>query len=243
MLEKTVLAKARPEDVRTDPFPHLVIEDALDADVFAELLRTRPPYSGDSEASNRRVSTPAWVAITTEAFDPAWRVFSALHSQPAITRRMWELFDGHLADSLPTLPNDDRFGVLGMDDWAAADVLCDARLDTISPARSAGSHRKAHLDTPNRFFSALLYFRSPDDCSSGGGLDLFRWTDGPKAPLDAFEFAESTVERVLTVPYKANTLVAFPNSVHAIHGSQIRQPTDHDRAYVFITAEVEKDLF
>lgn len=243
MLEKTVLAKARREDVRTDPFPHLVIEGALDADVFAELLRTRPPYNGDGDASNRRTSTPAWVVISTEVFDPAWREFAALHCQPAITRRMFELFDGHLADTLPTLPNDDRFGVLGMDDWQAADVLCDARLDTISPARSAGSHRKAHLDTPNRFFSALLYFRGPDDSSSGGGLDLFRWTDGPKEPLDAFEFPESAVERVLTVPYQANTLVAFPNSVHAIHGSQIRQPTDHDRAYVFITAEVEKDLF
>lgn len=248
MLEKTVLAhsvlaKAHAEDVRTDPFPHLVIEDALDADVFAELLRTRPPYNGDLDASNQRTSTPAWVFISTEAFDPAWREFAALHSQPAITRRLWELFDGHLADTLPALPGDDRFGVLGVDDWDAADVLCDARLDTISPARSAGSHRKAHLDTPNRFFSALLYFRAPDDDSSGGGLDLFRWTDGPKGPLDAFEFPDNAVKHVLTVPYKANTLVAFPNSVHAIHGSQIRQPTEHDRAYVFITAEVENDLF
>lgn len=243
MLEQTVLAKARAEDIRTAPFAHLVIEDALDVDIFEQLLRTRPPYNGAEDASNRRTSTPAWVITTTEVFDPAWRHFAALHCRPEMTRRMIELFAGHTTDTLPTLNDGTRFGVLGINHWDTADVLCDARLDTISPAHRVGSHRMAHLDSPNRLFSALLYFRDPKDNSSGGGLDLFRWKNGPQGPLDAFEINESLVEHVLTVPYKANTLVVFPNSVFALHGSQVRQPTGFDRAYVFITAEVERDLF
>ncbi|MBL4690880.1 MAG: 2OG-Fe(II) oxygenase [Rhodospirillales bacterium] len=242
-MENTVFAKARPEDVRSDPFPHLVIEDALDADLFQALLRTRPPYNGGADADNRRTAIPAWVIMTTEVFDPAWQDFATLHTRPEITRHVLDLFAGHLADSQPDLSETTRFGVQGIDDWQTADVLCDARLEIISQARTGGSHRMGHLDAPNRLFSALLYLRAAGDTSTGGGLDLFRWTEGPKGQLDSFELPQSDIERVDTVPYKANTLVVFPNSADALHGSQTRPPTGHDRAYVFITAEIETDLF
>ena len=243
MLEGTVFAKARAEDVRTDPFPHLVIENALDEDAFDALLRTRPPYNGSADADNRRMVTPAWVMMTTEVMDRAWVDFATLHTRPEITRCVLALFADHLADTLPGLPQAVRFGVQGIADWNTADVLTDARLENISPARTAGSHRKGHLDTPNRLFSALFYLRDPNDNSVGGGLDLFRWKDGPKGQLDAFELPAADIEHVLTVPYQANTLVVFPNSIYALHGAQVRQPTCFDRAYVFITAELEKDLF
>lgn len=243
MIEKTVFAKARAQDIRTAPFAHLVIEDALDADVFERLLSARPPYNGSADADNVRNATPAWVMMTTEVFDPVWRDFATLHTRPEVTRHVLDLFADHLADSQPDLDEDMRFGVQGLCEWADTDVQTDARLEIVSPAHTAGSHRKGHLDTPNRLFSALLYLRTPNDSSTGGGLDLFRWTGGPKGQLDAFELAECDIEHVVTVPYKANTLVVFPNSVKALHGSQIRQPTHHERAYVFMTAEVENDLF
>jgi hypothetical protein len=37
--------------------------------------------------------------------------------------------------------------------------------------------------------------------------------------------------------------VVFPNSPLAIHGSEPRGYSERDRAYAFITAEVEKSLF
>lgn len=243
MIEKTVFAKARPQDIKTVPFPHLVIEDALPADVFDKLLSTRPPYNGAADADNRRSAVPAWVITNTAVYDPAWVEFADLHTRPEITRFVVDLFADHLADAYPTPDVTARYGLQGHADWSDTDVQTDARLENISPARTAGSHRKGHLDTPNRLFSALLYLRAPDDDSTGGGLDLFRWTDGPKGQLDAFELPDSDIERVVTVPYKANTLVVFANSVDALHGSEIRQPTGHDRSYVFITAEVENDWF
>jgi len=194
MIKKTVFSKARAEDIRTEPFAHLVIEDALDADVFEKLLRARPPYNGSADADNVRNATPAWVIMTTEVFDPVWRDFAILHTRPEITRFVLHLFEGHLTNALLNMDEAARFGVQGLCDWADTDVQTDARLEIISPAHSPGSHRKGHLDTPNRLFSALLYLRAPDDDSTGGGLDLFRWTDGPKGHLDAFELPESDIE-------------------------------------------------
>ena len=106
-----------------------------------------------------------------------------------------------------------------------------------------GSHRRGHVDTPDRLFSALFYLRSPEDDSTDGGLEIFRYKDAPPDDLDAFELPPETIERVHTIPYQANTLVVFPNSPLAVHGAEVRDPTPHERAYVFITAEVERDLF
>ena len=40
---RSILAKATPADVVAEPFPHLVLHDALDEDVYEELARQFPP--------------------------------------------------------------------------------------------------------------------------------------------------------------------------------------------------------
>jgi hypothetical protein len=245
MIDQTVFAKARPVDVRLKPFPHLVVEEALARDRYDALVRSRPPYPGDASASNRRMAIPAWMLMSLEFYHPLWRNFARLHCEPAIYCRVAELFAAHWPGHLPDLPcGATRFGVLGRDTFGAAKVLTDTRLEVTSPVHgAASSHRRGHVDTPNRLFSALFYIRTPEDDSRGGGLELFRYRQGLPDQLDAFELPPASIELAATIPYHANTLVVFPNSPFAIHGAELRQVTAHDRAYVFITAEVEADLF
>lgn len=241
-LADTVFAKAGPEHIRTAPFPHLVVEDALPPAVFERLLRTRPTPSPGNRPS-LRVPTPAWMLRRFDFYDPAWRAFATAHTRPAIARRVQQLFADHLPPHCPRVEGK-RFGLVGLDSHPACDVLTDARLEVITATGDTwGSHRRGHLDTPNRLFTALYYLRPPEDDSEGGGLDLFRWRRPPTAQEKvAFELDEETViERVATLPYRGNTLVCFPQSVDALHGQAPRGPTSHDRAYVFITAEVAED--
>ncbi len=245
MLEDTVFAKARNEDIRLEPFPHLVVEEALDWAQCERLLWTRPPYPGDPSASNCRLPIPAWMLMSLEHYDPVWRDFARAHTRPEITFYLAEVFAEHWPQHLPNLaPGATRFGVLGREGFDQADVLTDARLEIMSPVHgSPGSHRRGHVDTPDRLFSALYYLRAADDDSTGGGLELFRYTGVPPDRLDTFELSPETIECVETIPYRANTLVVFPNGPLTVHGSEVREVTPHERAYVFITAEVEKDLF
>ena len=46
MLKDTVFAKASNKDIRLEPFPRLVVEEALDRAHYERLLSTRPPYPG-----------------------------------------------------------------------------------------------------------------------------------------------------------------------------------------------------
>ena len=245
LIDQSVFAKARPEHVRVEPFPHIVIEEALARDHCEALLRSRPHYPGDASASNRRLAVPAWMLMSLELYDPLWRDFARLHCDRAICCRVADLFADHWPAHLRDLPCEaTRFGVLGRDTFESAEVLTDARLEVTSPVHGcASSHRRGHVDAPNRLFSALFYLRDPKDDSEGGGLELFRYRQGPPDKLDVFELPSACIEPVVTVPYRSNTLVVFPNSPQAVHGSQLRQVTPHERTYVFITAEVEADRF
>jgi hypothetical protein len=41
-IARSVLARADRADIRTDPFPHIVIDDALAAGLYERLSATRP---------------------------------------------------------------------------------------------------------------------------------------------------------------------------------------------------------
>ncbi len=120
-------------------------------------------------------------------------------------------------------------------------IALDARIEINCPVTVASSSRGPHLDTPNRIYSGLFYLRHPEDDSTGGDLQLFRWKDGPVSWIDAYELPPDRVECVATIPYRPNLLVFFPQGIDAIHGVSARQPTPHFRRYVFITAELAED--
>ena len=132
MLDDTVFAKARAEDIRDAPFPHLVLEDALDPSVYDRLARTRPSYPGDPSASNRRLAIPAWMLMALDLYDPVWRALARTHTDRRITDRVAELFaDRWPAHLRGVVHRGTRFGVMGRDGYDRADVLTDARLEVL----------------------------------------------------------------------------------------------------------------
>ena len=244
----TLLDRADPAAIRTRPFPHLVIEDALPADLYRALASTRldctriigpPPH-----ASNRRFAWSTRMMLWDERATALWKRFVAVHTGADFVFRVLSLFADHLPDGFPRLSADTPVGVLERDGHDAFPILADARLELNTPVTGpASSVRGAHVDTPNRLYSCLFYMRADGDDSVGGDLELYRYTGPVPDPVDAFQFRPDQVEAVTTVPYRANTLVIYPNHRFAIHGVTPRQPTEHERAYVFVTAEREQDWF
>lgn len=249
-LADTVLAKADPADIRLAPFPHLVIPDALDAAAYAELAACRPGYAEIAgpppHPSNTRMPCSAWLFQQLPHLPEPWQRFTARHTRPDILAAVRDLFRAHWPAQLPTrLPQDPaRYGLFGRDSHDTFEILLDARLEVNAPVTGpASTHRGPHVDTPNRLFSMLFYLRAPEDDSVGGDLVLYRWRGARAANLDVFELDPDLVAPAATVPYAANTVVIFPNAPDALHGVSHRHPTPHERAYVFITAEVAGDLF
>lgn len=247
----SLLASVTPAAIRRTPFPHIVVEDVLPPDLYAAisaaypaLEQIVPPRGGDRPyISNSRYTFSAWITAIHDVLAPVWKDFIAHHSSPEFFADVVRLFDGywdpallaHLGGNL----HGHSTGLLLQPHDEPPRILLDARAEVNTPVYGAPSvSRGPHLDTPNRLFTGLFYFRAEEDDSTGGELHLYRWKNGPIADFDVFQLPEDAVEIVATMPYRANCLVMFPQQIGALHGVGLRAPTPHVRRYVFLTAEL-----
>lgn len=248
-----LLARATKADIRLDPFPHLIVRDALPPEVFEPLRAGRPRFAdigwSGEPPSGQRMPYSAHQFQTQDRFHPLWRELTARMSSSDVLSRVVDLFGDHMPVHAPEVwgwvdrnPSP-KVGLLSRDGFESVDVLTDARLEITTPVKGAPkSHRRAHLDTANRLFTGLFYLRDADDPLPGGDLGLYRWRAAPRE-TGRFEIGEDEVELAAVVPYAANTLVLFPNSRHALHGVIPRGPGPFERAYLFFTAEIASDLW
>ena len=251
----SILDRAGATGIQLEPFPHLVVENALPPDDYDRLQATKPDFGlrgrTGTRRSNQRIAFFGSLLTQSPAVDEIWKAFIAVHTAPAFFERVIDLFRDRLAEHHPHLAAwlaahpSPRIGLLNRDSFGAIDVALDCRLEIMTPVHgAASSHRRGHVDAPNRLYSGLFYMREPDDhARPAGDLNLYRWAVGVPGPLDRFEIPEAELVLAKTVPYAANKLVLFPNSPWALHGAAERGISDQVRSYVFITAEVERNLF
>jgi hypothetical protein len=250
---RSLLAGLGPADIRTDPFPHIVVDQPMDDGLYRELSASFPGFARmgwacdpEQMPNNRRFELSADMILQAPDLPACWKDFVAYHAGPAFLAEVAALFDGHwdpaLLAALDGSLTGHSAGLRRLTAAAPYRIHQDARMEINTPVRDrASSSRGPHLDTPNRLFSCLFYMRAPDDDAQGGDLVLYRWRDGPTGRVADYALPETAVEAVLTVPYAANRLVIFPQSLNALHGVGLRHPTPHTRRYVFITAELSED--
>jgi len=132
----SVFDRIGPSDIRLDPFPHIVKENALDPALCARLVETRLRHhdltrQGTIRASNQRVAFHAFAMRTPEFIDDAWKAFARVHARAAATLRVAEIFAEHWPAHLPDAAwlRAAKYGMFGGDTYQEADVLADARLE------------------------------------------------------------------------------------------------------------------
>jgi hypothetical protein len=248
----SLLSSVRRADIRLDPFPHVVVPDALPAHVYARLSADCPGYRRvfcdipfDRLPDNQRYALSAQLIRDGEDIAQSWKQFAEYHTSAAFLAELAALFEGHwprqMLDALGGSLEGNSIGLHSYakpGDWR---IHMDSRIEINTPVRGAPSTpRGAHLDTTNRLYSGLYYLRSPEDDSEGGELILYRWRQPPSEPLDRYELPDEAVEVAAVIPYRANQLVLFPQTIGSIHGVGVRHPTEHIRRYVFITAEIDE---
>ena len=254
----SVLQRATSADVVSDPFPYLVIENALPQELYDELARTLPTREqmGIAEArSNTRWNYPARHAVANEALTPLWRDFIAYHSGEGFFREIVALFHGQIARLYPSRFADRstldamRVGMREVEDFATHQALLEAMVAGNTPVATPSSVRTTHVDLGDKLFSGLFYMRLPEDDSTGGDLTISRFKApfrGRPSRYDLFKGAyvdDKHVEHVKTVKYGANKLVLFINSLDSLHGVTVRAPTHHPRLFVNLVGEIDPPLY
>ncbi|PIG93907.1 2OG-Fe(II) oxygenase [Gloeocapsopsis sp. IPPAS B-1203] len=256
---RTLLSKVQASDVIAEPFPHIVVKDALDEDLCAKLMAEYPSIdtlkqSKDNvpttTSSNVRFHYIAEDTFNDEQISPLWKDFIQLHSSNLFFQQFIEIFKDHILQLYPNFEQDygsfDSLtsGVRKIDTFDNADVLLDALICVNTPVTiRPTSVRSAHIDFADKLFAGLFYLRDPKDDSTGGNLQLYKFKNGKIQGFRSNALTGYAVEACKAIKYERNVLVLFLNSIYAVHGVTIRSLTEHPRYFVNLVGEVKKPLF
>ena len=254
----SVLRIARRSDVRADPFPHIVLDNALPTALYEELARSFPsPFCmGLFKAGNNK----RWDYLHSEArknflIPQLWRDFLAYHSSQSFFDEVAALFYEEIhalyPDRYPTRKSltGMRAGVRNINSLKDKDVLVEAIISGNTPVTETSSVRTTHLDASDKLFAGIFYMRPDDYSAVGGDLTISRIKPryASKNRLTCFkgriQVDDDFVEIVDTVQYAKNRLVLFINSLDSVHGVTVRQPTPQSRLFVNLVSQVDPPLF
>lgn len=240
-----VLRNARRDDVRWDPFPHVVIENALDEDTYAELERNYPTEEVIRSAKHvyNRDQLQAWEGLDHPGVPPIWKDFMRWHISAEFYQQMAELFAPWVRQLYPWLEEEKgralREFTAGVRDPRAPelpDVCLDCQPGLNVVSAEPVSYRSAHLDAHNKLFTGLFYMRILGDGSEGGDFVLHRVTNPPPQFDTPTTIPEDQLEPVRTIRYGRNTAVFFMNSPISIHSVTVRTGTAIPRRLVNLVA-------
>ena len=231
--------------VQTDPYPHVIIEDALPWDLYENLeaefpektlLATDPFDNGICY----RLKADKLLSLTFES--GLWRDFAEYHTSAEWFNEVNELFKPYMPGVLHKTFTEDDLGARG---WADENknIWTDCQAVIHKPIEEK-STRTPHIDNPMEMWAGLLYMPCPDDQSTGGEFQIYSTQSSvqkvdKKAGRQIYDSDLGTV--IKTIPYKRNTFVMFANnSPNTVHGVSLRQNATLNRRSVNIIGEFKR---
>lgn len=227
-----------------DPFPHVIVEDALPQDRYITLASNYPTQ--EDIINNREYHPNKRYDLSVDRIHELklaeWYSFLYYHSSRKFLGEVARLFAEPLYDWYGLTPTMLQQAVVGRRRLDTCEVMLDAQVGINTPTGcTPGSVRGPHVDNPVELYAGLFYLPVPGD-DAGGNLELYRYVDKPKIWGKA-ELSPDCVEKVAEVEYKPNTFVMFLNGLSSVHGVTARQPTDEPRRLVNVIGELNHTLF
>lgn len=237
-------------EVIPEPFPHIVIDNALPDEAFTALCRSMP---ADDYLAGPRLKGPnryhrrsAAEMLKDEELDLSapWRTFLQQHLSQDFYETCLSVFSRFLQDADAVFRK--RAGA-GLDELRPAmrngseggheDAWLECQISHVTPADAAGSPLGPHVDREVALWAGLFYLRGVG-AEQGGDLVFYRfreprnreyWRDRMIPP--------SLVEPVKTIDARENRLVLFLHGPDAIHGVTPRRPGQSPRQSVNLVCE------
>ncbi|MDT4967177.1 MAG: hypothetical protein QOJ64_1914 [Acidobacteriota bacterium] len=251
----SLLSNLTPDDVIARPFPHVVIENAIDEQLCLQLIREFPPQEvftgGRRTRSNQKFIHTGAIALSNPDLSDRWKSFILDHLQPSIWDDMLRLFEPYLLRTYPDFEErfgrleDLRVGTRNIDDFSRCDVLLDSELVIQTPVVGPPCvERGPHLKTRNKPFVGYFYLRPDEDHTEGGDHALYSLKSDASPLFDHVQALETelvNLEKV--IPYRRNTFIFFLNSPESIQGLTLRSSSGAPLLMHHILAELREPLF
>ena len=221
MKAHSVLANVTPDQVRLEPYPHIVVDDCLPPAYFQELAANYPSndvildycrthqdrlfnFVEGTARANDRYDVSAYQALDhPEPLSEAWLKFIQYHTSSAFFSEVVNVCGDAIRRVYPAL--EDTIGrpleamTTGVRYRSDCDISLDCQIGINTPAESRSSVRRVHVDAREELFAILLYFRDPADDTEGGNLEICRWKNPRRKRFRRSEVDEGDAELLVTV--------------------------------------------
>jgi hypothetical protein len=221
-VEAHIVAALDAAPLELDPFPHLIVERWLPADVYERVIEAMP--ASIFFASDR---------------DEHWPVPSGV--APLYSRQVWALVANKIVGEMVYAAMNRKFNRVICEyvrsNWPALPGDVDLTLhpsDGRIMLRRPGYQLMPHRDPKWGFLTGIVYLAREGD-SEAHGTQLYRVRHDSAAPTSRVYYVEpAKCELVRDVPFRANSMLVFLNSEGA-HGASIpasTQPSTLER-YIY----------
>ena len=246
----------RPEQIISEPYPHIVVRDLLDKRIVDRLIEERPSLEhiiGDSDAyQSKKYHYCSKKALNDPQMSQSWKDLINEHLQPETIRKFLRLFAQPIAQKYPELLK--RYG--SIEEWSigkryqdeAKDhtILADAQFTYHMPVPGDfHQERGPHIRITNKILICVFLLRLPEDKDAGGEIELYTTVDGQKVEYgrDQQIITPNAIKLVKTIPYEANTAILFLNSARSVTTYAKRGNNTHPYMYFNVILEFEKPIF
>ena len=206
--------------IALQPFAHIVVENIFPDAFYAELRRRLLPTAAYRQlAATGRVSksyNPARHVLMSEDLDQAapdpdsrkfWKNLFATYCDDAFTHLWLTRFESQIRERMKS----------GDVPFPRTDAAVDLRREMILMRGGAGYYLPPHTDSPSKVVSVLFYLPE-GDAHADAGTVLYTAKNPDLSHPGGPYLDRAGFDPVKTLPFRRNTLVAFPKSSTCFHG-------------------------
>lgn len=206
--------------VNAKPYPHVIIENALDENIFNELKSKLPESYVAGQPVGPDQSKRVKYHVLQEDDWPIsniWKEFFEFHTSKEFFDQvldMWEPFNVKYAVARDSI-------VIGKGKaYGKANCYTDCQFVRHNVVAEGVTTRTPHVDNKNEVYAGLLYFKH--DNSTGGGFNIHKQTfvSGWDSKQNNELYEPGPI--VDTCEYKDNNFVMFFNQKYAVHSVEPR---------------------
>ena len=221
--------------VREHPYPHWILEPALDPEHYAKLRAEWPPENvflkGRRPAGATKLPIPAEHLVIDSRVSPRWRDFVLRHRDPEFVKHVLQHFRPWILRLHPKLEEEFgamtqwRIGARYRDTFQNQDVLIDSQLAIFTPAQGLPqADRGPHVKLRNKLLTGYRFFPTEGESSQGGDWD-FCSIPGNKPPRHGMNLTvdPAKIRKEDTIPYRANTFGIALNTPNGVQGFHARR--------------------
>ena len=222
--------------VESDPYPHIMIQQALPRQVHDELLSTLPNELIDQQEARdhhgKRTYHVSQVKMDGWGISNIWREFTEYHTSQEFFNQVMEIFSPW-HDILP-IEKDKLILEDRSKDTLPSGANCFTDFNFVKhPPVNNISNRTPHCDNEKEIYAGLLYLKHKEDRSVGGGFNIHQADNLEMTKLRELVHPGKVFK---TCPYESNNFVMFFNVKQSVHSVEPRQDAHHPRISINMIA-------